>query len=1179
MAETSITVRLIDETRAGFADINRNLGGLDSKASALGKTMDGLRDAAIGFASALASRQILNFVDSIQNLDNRLRLVTNSQEELNSSYTKLFKVAQDTRAPIDETANLYVKLSQSQKMTKTATEDLIPLTKAFAQTLAISGTSGETAAGVIRQFSEAMASGRLQGDELNRMLENNPKFMNILSEQTGIGRDQLKSFAEKGVISAEVAMLALKQAMPELAEEFGKTSTTVSQAITTMGNEFKRLSRDFLDSSGVSEMFVNAINHITNNMENLIPIIKIVGVLLLGLAVYFAPVTATVIAVTAAVVMFADVLGPLLKPVVDAAEAAISGLIKTVVGFVAAIKAAVKLENPFEAFSKASSEYEVNSKKATKATTDFSTKTTTATGVTTAMATALKNSGAATLMAKTAYGDFQDELENAVEIAKLDSKQREIQIQVNKAYEAKAKDLKKSVSDLSAEEKTAVEEYVKGKITEKQSNEAATASRKKLLDDSVKFLQDYADEYTKRNATQLTAQQRFDEDSKKLNIAFAQYLLDQDKFTRDERLKIDENFTNAKKNIQTRALDDLTKEYSKYYEKSKTEDQKVKDDLQALETAYQLARKDITIFTNDELLKLDQDYANNKLAIQSRSLNKLYEEYSKYNGNALSDTDKFVKAKNDIEEAYRVAMMSSENLTAEQRIELEKKKNASLLGAQSKFNQEFQKAADDQRKYEMTATEAYIDAITKLDEANKAGLITSQEQFDLVRRKIERDYRDNTAREYSALYSELTDQIQKFTGLNTKEFNTLKDVVKLVFGVDIDTIIKQAFAEFIKYVIGFRSSTQSEMSLVPNILKGAFSDTSPVSNWVSSALGIFKSFSSSVGDIFSGIGSFISKLFSSSGSGNIISTITSGLSTAVSAVSSTVGSVVSSVGSVASSVVSTVGSVVSTIGEATGISSAISSVFGGSTAAAAGSTAAAAGSTAAVSSAASTGIMSTISSVVGGALPILALVGIFKSLGSDERNRKKKIAEQDKNAEQVKQAVTALRKQGINYGYFYGSKIGEKSYYSLVDKAGNESRPKRYIDTSALKTKYTDLLGPLNRERVSIDDAVLYYMASGDTQFGAKGLAYRNGMLDRATVFGTKTGMAVGGEMGTEAIMPLSRDSRGRLGVTAAGGSGVNVNFTINAVDAKGIDQLLIDKKSLITNIVRTAVADRGGRF
>jgi phage-related minor tail protein len=104
-------------------------------------------------------------------------------------------------------------------------------------------------------------------------------------------------------------------------------------------------------------------------------------------------------------------------------------------------------------------------------------------------------------------------------------------------------------------------------------------------------------------------------------------------------------------------------------------------------------------------------------------------------------------------------------------------------------------------------------------------------------------------------------------------------------------------------------------------------------------------------------------------------------------------------------------------------------------------------------------------------------------------------------------------------------------------------------------------------------------MASGDTQFGAKGLAYSNGMLDRATVFGTKTGLAVGGEMGTEAIMPLSRDSRGRLGVTAAGGSGVNVNFTINAVDAKGIDQLLIDKKSLITNIVRTAVADRGGRF
>jgi hypothetical protein len=38
----------------------------------------------------------------------------------------------------------------------------------------------------------------------------------------------------------------------------------------------------------------------------------------------------------------------------------------------------------------------------------------------------------------------------------------------------------------------------------------------------------------------------------------------------------------------------------------------------------------------------------------------------------------------------------------------------------------------------------------------------------------------------------------------------------------------------------------------------------------------------------------------------------------------------------------------------------------------------------------------------------------------------------------------------------------------------------------------------------------------------------------------------------------------------------VNVNFNITAVDAQGIDQLLIERKQFITNMIRSSVADRG---
>jgi hypothetical protein len=58
----------------------------------------------------------------------------------------------------------------------------------------------------------------------------------------------------------------------------------------------------------------------------------------------------------------------------------------------------------------------------------------------------------------------------------------------------------------------------------------------------------------------------------------------------------------------------------------------------------------------------------------------------------------------------------------------------------------------------------------------------------------------------------------------------------------------------------------------------------------------------------------------------------------------------------------------------------------------------------------------------------------------------------------------------------------------------------------------------------------------------AKGGAFTNGIADTTTFFNP----AMMGEAGPEAIMPLARDSSGRLGVRGNSGGGANVNITFN---------------------------------
>lgn len=67
----------------------------------------------------------------------------------------------------------------------------------------------------------------------------------------------------------------------------------------------------------------------------------------------------------------------------------------------------------------------------------------------------------------------------------------------------------------------------------------------------------------------------------------------------------------------------------------------------------------------------------------------------------------------------------------------------------------------------------------------------------------------------------------------------------------------------------------------------------------------------------------------------------------------------------------------------------------------------------------------------------------------------------------------------------------------------------------------------------------------------AKGNLFRRGeLLNAPTVFSTSTGLNLGGEQGTEAIMPLARTADGNLGVHVAGGMGKGeAQVTVNVIN------------------------------
>jgi hypothetical protein len=67
------------------------------------------------------------------------------------------------------------------------------------------------------------------------------------------------------------------------------------------------------------------------------------------------------------------------------------------------------------------------------------------------------------------------------------------------------------------------------------------------------------------------------------------------------------------------------------------------------------------------------------------------------------------------------------------------------------------------------------------------------------------------------------------------------------------------------------------------------------------------------------------------------------------------------------------------------------------------------------------------------------------------------------------------------------------------------------------------------------------------------------------------------GEAGPEIFRPTTSGNIVPNG--EIGGGGVNVNFTINAVDAAGVDELLYNRREVIKGIISDAMLEKGQRF
>ncbi|WP_045131242.1 tape measure protein, partial [Acinetobacter baumannii] len=214
MAQESRLVIVIDAKNAerNARNLGNELDSIERKGEFASKSMDNLSVATRALAGYMAGlvtvSSAISKMDTYTGLQNRLKLVTNNQVELNKATEDTFRIAQKTYSAWDSSGKSYH--SDNAKTLNLTMDDTARLTETVSKAVAISGASAEAADAALVQFGQALASGTLRGEELNSVMEQTPALAKAIAQGMGITVGELRSVAAEGKITSQEIVKALR---------------------------------------------------------------------------------------------------------------------------------------------------------------------------------------------------------------------------------------------------------------------------------------------------------------------------------------------------------------------------------------------------------------------------------------------------------------------------------------------------------------------------------------------------------------------------------------------------------------------------------------------------------------------------------------------------------------------------------------------------------------------------------------------------------------------------------------------------------------------------------------------------------------------------------------------------------------------------------------------------------
>lgn len=263
-------LRTIGEgNRSAAAGWRSQQAAIEAQTHALQGLTAGVGGYVQAMAGALAIGNAVAEADNWGQVASRLKMATGSQEEYRAVSEKLMEISDRTYKKYSDQAELFITSAKKMKELGYSTEVTTAFVDVLASGLTVSAANAEDTAEVIKAAGEAVALGKLQGDQWQAMLTKSPAIIEAMADSLGVTTSALALMASKGELITSKWLPAIISKQQELAAKTEAMPTTVADAFTRMSNHYAKWLGEQNEASGVTQGLANIINLLSDNMDTL----------------------------------------------------------------------------------------------------------------------------------------------------------------------------------------------------------------------------------------------------------------------------------------------------------------------------------------------------------------------------------------------------------------------------------------------------------------------------------------------------------------------------------------------------------------------------------------------------------------------------------------------------------------------------------------------------------------------------------------------------------------------------------------------------------------------------------------------------------------------------------------------------------------------------------------------